>query len=278
MHWGMPESLALSDVRSLLRLLGEVRELGDSPAAWRSHLATQLSQLCGARAVVSSELSPRSHENRAEEAAASAGSCQAATKPLAVAYAGLGQADAEPFFQDVIWYDHASDHTLKHLVPLYGSTFVRSRAELADDATWYRSALANDRFRRHDCDDFIIAMCAVPGAGVICSLELFRPWRGARFGERERLLVQLVQEELSRDFQASFAPVRRLSPRQQQVLGLLRRGLAEKEIAAELGVSPHTVHDYVKALYRAHRVSNRAGLLAQLASPPRPLARLVAAT
>lgn len=276
MDWAMAESLSLSDVRALLRLLGEVRELGDSPSAWRGHLAEQLSQLCGARAAVSSELSPRSSPSEAQRAAAAAGSCQAAITPLAVAHAGLSEADTDSFFQDVIWYDHSRDRTLQRLVPLYGSTFVRSRADLAEDATWYGSALASERFRRHDCDDFIIAMCAVPGAGVICSLELFRPWGAARFAERERLLVQLVQEELSRDFQASFEPLRRLSPRQRQVLDLLRRGLAEKQVAAELGVSPHTVHDYVKALYRSHGVTSRAELLAQLTKPPRPLARLVA--
>jgi DNA-binding CsgD family transcriptional regulator len=276
MHWGMAESLSLSDVRALLRLLGEVRELGDSPAAWRGHLAERLSQLCGARAVVSSELSPRTPRSEAQQAAARAGSCQAAITPLAVAHAGLDEGNAASFFHDVVWYDHASDRTLQRLVPLYGSTFIRTRADLAEDATWYGSALASERFRRHDCDDFIIAMCAVPGAGVICSLELFRPWGAVRFAERERLLVQLVQEELSRDFQASVEPLRRLSPRQRQVLELLRRGLAEKQVAAELGVSPHTVHDYVKALYRSHRVTSRAELLAQLASPPRPLARLVA--
>jgi DNA-binding CsgD family transcriptional regulator len=257
----MSETLSLADVRALLRLLGEMRELGDSPVAWRGHLAEQLSQLCGARAVVSSELSPRTPASRAQAEAARAGSCQAATRALAVAHAGLGEADAAPFFRDVIWYDHSRDRTLQRLVPLYGSTFVRSRADLTEDATWYGSELASERFRKHDCDDFIIAMCAVPAAGVICSLELFRPWGAARFGERERLLVQLVQEELSRDFEATCAPLHRLSPRQRQVLTLLRRGLAEKQVAAELGVSPHTVHDYVKALYRLHGVSSRAELL-----------------
>lgn len=278
MFWGVNESLSLHDVRALLRLLGEVRELGESPAGWRRHLAEELSRLCGARAVVSSELSPRRPASVAEQEAVRAGSCQAAAKPLAVAHAGVDDGAATAFLRDVIWYDHSSDSTLQRLVPLYGNTFLRSRADLAEDATWYRSPLANERFRRQDCDDFIIAMCAVPELGVICSLELFRPWGGAPFGERERLLVQLVQEELSRDFRASCQPSVRLSTRQRQVLELLRRGLGEKQVAAELSVSPHTVHDYVKALYRAYRVASRGELLAKLAVPPRPLARLVASS
>jgi DNA-binding CsgD family transcriptional regulator len=273
MYWSVGQTLAISDVRALLRLLGEVRELGESPAEWRSHLAAELSELCGARAVVSAELAVRARLSQDEQAAARSGSCQTAAAPLVLVHAGVDN-DAEQFLHDVIWYDHAADETLRGLLPLYGTTFVRSRAELADDRAWYGSELSAERFRPHDCDDFIMAMCAVPGGRVICSLELFRPWGKPGFTERERLIVQLVQEELSRDFRASVR-AQGLSPRQRQVLALLQRGLGEKQVAAELGVSQHTVHDYVKALYRAHAVRSRSELLAKLAQAPRPLARLV---
>lgn len=276
MLWGVTQSLPISDVRSLLQLMGEIRELGASPAVWRAHLAAELSRLCGARAVVSLELQVRKPRTDVERQAVSGGTCQAAAAPLVVAHTGLTAGKEGAFFGDVIWHDHASDPTLNGLMPLYGSTFVRTREQLAEDRQWYGSALANERFRQHDCDDFIISMCAVPNAGVVCSMELFRPWGAARFEERERLLVQLVQEELGRDFRARVAQEPRLSPRQRQVLALLQRGLAEKQIAAELDVSPHTVHDYVKALYRAHSVSSRAELLVKLAEPSKPVARLLA--
>lgn len=42
----------------------------------------------------------------------------------------------------------------------------------------------------------------------------------------------------------------------------LARGRSEAQLAAELGLSPHTVHDYVKALYRHFGVQSRAELLA----------------
>lgn len=200
MFWGLEQSLRLADVRALLELLAEVRALGATPAAWRAHLASELSRLCDARAVVSSELLPRRAVSPAQQQAVTSGSCQAAVQTSVVAYSGVGEGEAAGFFEDVIWYDHARDHTLSSLLPLYGTTFVRSRSDLANDRSWYRSPLANERFRKHDCDDFILAMCAVPGVGAICSLELFRPWGSARFTEREQALVQLVQHELSRDF------------------------------------------------------------------------------
>ncbi len=58
------------------------------------------------------------------------------------------------------------------------------------------------------------------------------------------------------------AATRNLSPRQRQTLWRLVLGRSESEIAGELGLSPHTVHDYVKQLYRRLEVRSRAELLA----------------
>ena len=54
-----------------------------------------------------------------------------------------------------------------------------------------------------------------------------------------------------------------LTPRQQQVLDSLLRGLGNKEIAFALHISPHTVHNHVKAVYQAFGVSSRGELLAR---------------
>ena len=54
-----------------------------------------------------------------------------------------------------------------------------------------------------------------------------------------------------------------LSGRQTDVLHLLLRGMSEKEVARELGVSSHTVHTHVKKLYTQFNVSSRGELLAQ---------------
>ena len=57
-----------------------------------------------------------------------------------------------------------------------------------------------------------------------------------------------------------------LPPRQLQVLNYLRRGESEKQIARHLSLSPHTVHVYIKALYRRFDVSSLGELLAHWAS------------
>ena len=48
-----------------------------------------------------------------------------------------------------------------------------------------------------------------------------------------------------------------LTPRQQQVLGCLSRGLPTKLIARELDLSEHTVKDHIAMLFQALGASNR---------------------
>ena len=60
----------------------------------------------------------------------------------------------------------------------------------------------------------------------------------------------------------------KLSPRMRQTLDRLLAGDSEKQIARELGVSPHTVHIYVKALYRGFDVCSRGELLARFVRVP----------
>jgi len=55
-----------------------------------------------------------------------------------------------------------------------------------------------------------------------------------------------------------------LSPRLRQTLVELLTGAREKEIADRLGVSPHTAHQYVKALYRRFDVASRVELIVKL--------------
>ena len=59
----------------------------------------------------------------------------------------------------------------------------------------------------------------------------------------------------------------KLSPRQRQTLRRSLAGDLEKQVAAaKLGLSRHTVHVYVKAIYRHFGVSSRGELLAKCLS------------
>jgi DNA-binding CsgD family transcriptional regulator len=54
-----------------------------------------------------------------------------------------------------------------------------------------------------------------------------------------------------------------LSRRERETLELLLAGNAEKQIATRLSISRHTVHVYVKSLYKRFGVNSRPELLAK---------------
>jgi DNA-binding CsgD family transcriptional regulator len=55
----------------------------------------------------------------------------------------------------------------------------------------------------------------------------------------------------------------KLAPRLRQTLNHLLDGDSEKQVAYKLNLSPHTVHVYVKSLYRRFNVSSRAELMSR---------------
>lgn len=56
---------------------------------------------------------------------------------------------------------------------------------------------------------------------------------------------------------ATATPAATLTPRETELLQLLSRGLSYAEAAQSLGISPHTVRDHVKNLYRKLGVNSR---------------------
>ena len=82
--------------------------------------------------------------------------------------------------------------------------------------------------------------------------------------------------ELTRDWHRALDRGPRLTARQRQVVDGLAAGASEKELAFQLGVSTHTLHDDVKAIHRAYGVRSRGELLARWgADMRRPRVRLV---
>lgn len=63
-------------------------------------------------------------------------------------------------------------------------------------------------------------------------------------------------------------PGAELPMRLRQTLGRLLGGDSEKQIARHLGISPHTVHVYIKRIYRHYDVCSRGELLAHFVRDP----------
>src|SRR5438067_2380677 len=81
-----------------------------------------------------------------------------------------------------------------------------------------------------------------------------------------RLLGRRMQRVLPGKPNGTPASLPPLSPRLKQTLELLLAGESEKQIARRLSLSQHTVHVYVKALYKGFGVSSRGELLARFIS------------
>lgn len=67
-------------------------------------------------------------------------------------------------------------------------------------------------------------------------------------------------------------PISSLAPRIRQVLACLLEGDSEQQVAARLGLTRGTTHQYVKALYRSFGVGTRGELMARFVRfPPQVL-------
>jgi DNA-binding NarL/FixJ family response regulator len=95
-----------------------------------------------------------------------------------------------------------------------------------------------------------------------------REWGAREYSERDRDMLDLISKCFQWMFQGleadgffGAAPVE-VPNRHQQILDGLLRGLTEKEITAEVMLSPRTVHKYVEQIYRHFRVHSRAQLMA----------------
>jgi DNA-binding CsgD family transcriptional regulator/PAS domain-containing protein len=76
------------------------------------------------------------------------------------------------------------------------------------------------------------------------------------------VLVTLQPTESESDTRIQvFSSSHGLSPREQEVLRLLGRGLTTAAMADELGISPHTIRDHLKHLYRKTGTKGRNELL-----------------
>lgn len=101
-----------------------------------------------------------------------------------------------------------------------------------------------------------------------CYFGVFRDSEHSRFTPEERELFAYAlrglkwfyrRQMLSRGLTAASSP---LTPVEHSVLQKLLSGQPEKQIAAELGRSFHTTHEYVTSIYRKFGVNNRAALMA----------------
>jgi DNA-binding CsgD family transcriptional regulator len=109
-----------------------------------------------------------------------------------------------------------------------------------------------------------------------------RPQQRLRFGNVELLLAEsnslpaglVAEDEETADIRQAgqralmHPALEVLTGAQRRVFNLLMQGQPQKLIARELGISPHTVHNHTRVIYRAFGVHTRAELMARVQSQP----------
>lgn len=118
--------------------------------------------------------------------------------------------------------------------------------------------------------DCMLAMSRIGESGYSC-LGLHRRQGRPLFSLRDRFLLHTVFHNIDWIHSPGLqheagSTALSLTFRQREVLLLLLRGKSRKSIAASLGLSEHTVVDYLRQIYRKFDVQNRHELLSQFAS------------
>jgi DNA-binding CsgD family transcriptional regulator len=250
--------LQIEDVRAIVRLVGECRDLGDDPAAWERHLHQTVARLIGALQVTAGDMTGR-------------WSRPAYVRPLLCwgwdngisqdAWRGWTAA-----FKDDPTFSQGCMRYMERFRQEDG--LAHTRTDLLSDRE-YESSAESECYRLIGVGHMMGCMRMLPGAGdQFRALCLWRAPGERDFSRRERVLLREVQAAivpliggpLARPGEPSPAE---LAPRVRQVLRGLLHGDGDKQIAARLGLTRYTVNQYVKALFRHFGVQSRTELLAR---------------
>jgi hypothetical protein len=144
--------------------------------------------------------------------------------------------------------------------------FTLLRPEMVKDKEWYAAPTVSEGRRFAGIDHSVTSGRILPRpAGGQDEISLSRPWGSRAFGVRERRIVRFFHDELahlwSRQASQPGGPLYSLPRHLRVTLDRLMLARSEKEAAADLHLSRHTLHAYARALYQRLGVASRAELL-----------------
>lgn len=253
------QQLRSSDLRGIARLVGECRDLWYDSTAWRTRMFAGLCKLTGAQCGMGGERSGMLiGQNRTLQTV----TCRVTPEALKLFQHYMARPDAARL--DIAFWRFQQTLT-KRVVTADEQQFVTARE-------WRRSEIYNEYIRPGRLEYRLISCHELPCAGRAAGdslhhgVVLYRLRGGKPFGERELRIVHHFNEQCGPLIGSALSsvaadPLAQLPPRVGQTLMRLLAGDAEKQAAARMGLSRHTLHDYVKQLHRHFGVSQRRELL-----------------
>jgi DNA-binding CsgD family transcriptional regulator len=245
---GLPES----DVRELVRLLADVAIVEGGIAAKKHALMSGLSKLVDANGWLWS-LTKVEMETKT---------------PISV---GLLHDGLTP--EQLTGWLEASQSTTPPpedapLCVLYseGKHYTRRRQQVVTDAEWYNHPAVKRHRLQVGLDHFLYSVYPLEDREYCSAIGMFRHHGRDAFSERDTRLAHIVLSEVEWLHYAELPSDRgrkvpELNPRQRVVLMMLLDTHNKDEIASLLHISPHTVKDHMKAIYKTFNVSSQLELI-----------------
>ncbi|HSI33729.1 MAG: helix-turn-helix transcriptional regulator [Phycisphaerae bacterium] len=245
-----PRKLRLRDVRNVFRILGEIRELGADPKAWRPHMTARLCKIFHAELVISSEVHART--------------TPASPDRLRITDIGWG-ADSDGHTWEI--RSERDDETL--------AAWRLAAGHIPKEPAAGAEVPVRPIKNVYGGKSFVLSQYPLPHINAVDQLGVHRAFGDTPFTGTEHKLIHIFHTELGRFWRREALkkakdPTSDLPPRLSQTLHELLGGLSEKEIAAKLDLSRHTIHNYVKALHQRFEVSSRGELLAKVGAATKP--------
>jgi DNA-binding CsgD family transcriptional regulator len=252
--------LRLSDLRAVILLVGECRELGDDPHQWRDHLAGGVAELTCAGVAISAEIPNGDVALRRATGEVSIGWDRGFDQ---TGYVRLQAAFVE---RSAAFIPHYGPYTA---IRERDEGVALTRADLISDRAWYRSEYYRDFHQPLGGDAILYCYRPIPAdPAALNGFILVRATGKADFSPHQKALVH--------ELNAAIAPLiggplarfgepcpTELPPRTRAVLRCVLEGDGDKQIAARLGLRPLTVNQHTKLIYQHFNVRSRAELLAR---------------
>lgn len=255
--------VSLNDVSAIIRLVREVCDRWDDPAAWRERLLAGACTLLGGSAGTILADYQSQYGWFGKISVVSVVGIPESMK--AMVQSSITQMDQRQI-------DDVSENLMPGMTRL-NEEMVRQGwatvawSQIADREAYHASPFYLNFRKKIDVDDSVVSVRMVDEPRRPEAISIDRPMGSEAFGAREVALLKLLHDEIAPLVGVRLATEEHisrdgLSKRLRETLSLLLEGYSEKQVANELKLGTRTVHDYVTMLYKHFRVSSRAELLA----------------
>ncbi len=245
--------IRLHRARAAARLIGEASEIGLRTEAARRHVVDGLLGLLGC--AIGAAVHDKGYGLGLKRgiAAATLAGFDRQTMDVFQAHQ-TGGSEINPFHRAV----------MRRLGDGPSELLTSTNAEIVTRDDWDRSVWINEYVRPARVDHFVGSVRKV-GKNAIMAFGCMRAAGDRPFTEEDREALHLVHLGVGRLFEMS-SPRATLTPRMRDTLDVLLTGATDKEIAVQIGISPHTVREYLKSIFKAYGVSSRAQIIAREAA------------